>query len=113
MFGLESLAAPLLGNMLDGALGGLFNQGDQGAQGYQGAQGDQGAEGCHHHHHHHHHQNNTDRAAQDFQMARQDFGEARQDFSQGNMFGGMQELNEANQYMQDGFNQLSGGRGWI
>jgi hypothetical protein len=109
MFGLEGI-----GNMLGGALGGLFNQGGQGAE---------GADGCHHHHHHHHHQNNTDQAAQDFQKAGQEFGDAKQDFSQGNIRGGIQELTEANQYLQDGlnqlsggqdgFNQLSGGRGWI
>jgi len=107
MLGLAGLAAPMIGDMLGGALGGLF--------GGQGAQGGQGAEGCHHHHHHHHH-SHADRAAQDFQMARQEFGESQQDFSQGNIFGGMQEQAEGNQYMQDGFNQLSqigGGGGWI
>jgi hypothetical protein len=97
-----------LGNMLGGALGGLFNQGGQ--------------EGVHHHHHHHH-QNNTDQAAQDFQKAGKELGEAQQDFSSGNIRGGIQELTQATQYIQDGLNQLSGGqdglnqlsggRGWI
>jgi hypothetical protein len=35
-----------------------------------------------------------------------------QDFARGNVFGGWQNLTEANQHMQDGFNHLSGGRGW-
>src|SRR5215469_2285811 len=99
MFGLEGLAAPLMGNMMNDVLSGLFNQGNQGGQ--------EGAQGCHHHHHHHHHhQNNTDQAAQDFQKAGKEFGEAQQDFSGGNIFGGIQELTEASQYLQDGFNQL-------
>ena len=109
MSGLEGL----VGNMLNDVLGGLFNQGNQGGQ--------EGAQGCHHHHHHHH--NNTDQAAQDFQKAGKELGEAQQDFSSGNIRGGIQELTQAVQYMQDGLNQLSGGqdglnqlsggRGWI
>ena len=76
MFGLAAFAAPLIGNMLGGLLGGLANQGNQGGH------------GCHGHHHHHDH-NNLREAAQDFRsMAREDYHDAQRDFSQGNIFGG-------------------------
>jgi hypothetical protein len=98
MFGLAGLAMPFIGNIL----GGLFNQGSQGAHGCHG----------HHHHHHHHDHNNLREAAQDFRMAREDYRDAQQDFSRGDFFGGMQELSEAREHMQDGYSHL-GGRGWI
>ena len=103
MFGLAAFAAPLIGNMLGGLLGGLANQGNQ---------GNQGGHGCHGHHHHQDH-NNLREAAQDFRMARQDYHDAQRDFSQGNIFGGLSELAEARQHEADGLSHLSGGRGWI
>ena len=100
MFGLAGLAMPFVGQMLGSALGGLF--------------GGQGSQGCHGHHgHHHHHNNNLREAAQDFRMARQDYREAQQDFSRGDVFGGLQNLAEANEHYQDGLSHLNGGRGWI
>ena len=99
MFALAGLAAPLIGNMLGGILGGLGNQ---------------GSHGCHGHHHHHHHDNNMREAAQDFRMAQQDYRDAQQDFRQGDVFGGLRELSEARQHTADGFSHLSGGGGgWI
>jgi len=100
MFGLAGLAMPFVGQMLGNALGGLF--------------GGQGNHGCHGHHgHHHHHNNNLREAAQDFRAARQDYREAQQDFSRGDVFGGLQNLAEANEHYQDGLSHLNGGRGWI
>jgi len=100
MFALAGLAMPLVGQMLGGLLG--------------GGQGAQGGQGCHGHHHHHHHgNNNINQAAQDFRMARQDYREAQQDFSRGDVFGGLQNLAEANEHYQDGLSHLNGGRGWI
>jgi hypothetical protein len=100
MFALAGLAAPLIGNLLGGILGG---------------QGNQGSHGCHGHHHHHNHNNNNMReAAQDFRMAQQDYRDAQRDFSQGDVFGGLRELSEARQHTADGFSHLSGGGGgWI
>ena len=104
MFGIAAFAAPLIGNMLGGLLGGLANQGNQ---------GNQGSHGCHGHHHHHHQDNNLREAAQDFRAAQQDYRDAQRDFSQGNVFGGLSELSSARQHEADGFSHLSGGRGWI
>jgi hypothetical protein len=95
MFGF--LAAPFISNMLGNALGNLFNQ---------------GGHGCHGHHHHHGH-NNLREAAQDFRMAREDFRDAQRDFARGDIIGGLEELADANQHMQDGYSHLGGGRGWI
>ena len=39
-------------------------------------------------------------------MARQDYREAQQDFSQGNVFGGLQNLAEAREHVQDGMSHL-------
>ena len=97
MFGL--LAAPFISIMVGGMLGGLFG----------GGQGNH----CHGHHGHHHHHNNLREAAQDFRAARQDYREAQQDFSRGDVFGGLQNLAEANEHYQDGLSHLNGGRGWI
>lgn len=99
MFALAGLAAPLIGNMIGGILGGLGNQ---------------GGHGCHGHHHHHNHGNNNLReAAQDFRAAQQDYRDAAQDFARGDVFGGLSELSSARQHEADGFSHLSGGRGWI
>jgi hypothetical protein len=41
-------------------------------------------------------------------MAREDFRDAQQDFARGDIFGGFQELSEANQHMADGYSHLNG-----
>ena len=69
----------------------------------------------HHHDHGHHHHGGASAAAQDFRMAREDFRDAQRDFARGDIFGGLEELSEANQHMADGYSHLNGGRGcgWI
>ena len=64
----------------------------------------------HHGHHDHgcHNHGNLREAAQDFRMAREDFRDAQQDFARGDIFGGMQELSEANEHMADGYSHLNG-----
>ena len=99
MFGM--LAMPLIGQMISGALGGLF-----------GGQGAQGGHGCHGHHHHHGDRNLRE-AAQDFRQAREDYRDAQQDFRRGDIIGGLENLAEAREHYQDGLSHLSGGRGWI
>lgn len=101
MFGLAGLAMPFIGQMLGGALGGLF-----------GGQGAQGGHGCHGHHHHSHN-NNLREAAQDFRQAREDYRDAQQDFRRGDIIGGLENLAEAREHYQDGLSHLNGGRGWI
>jgi hypothetical protein len=92
---LPFLAAPLLGGLLNN----IFNHNHN--HGHHGHHGHHGDHGCHNH-------NNRREAAQDFRMAREDFRDAQQDFARGDIFGGLQELADARQHMEDGFSHLGG-----